>query len=165
MFDSYSKMSNFVGCYKMDTEDMTIEQVIKLFVEKEETTCPLTERLVGAGYQQKDGGYIKKAKKQGMEIDYKRNLPSQYWHLMSYCYSRHPQEPFRKSIVCGELIFWMAEVLDCVPKDKMNSLIDMIEKDPLYIKKERPYYDRKKWNRTIQELCFNKIVEKVNELS
>ena len=49
---------------------MTIEQVIKLFVEKEETPCPLTERLVGAGYQQKDGGYIKNAKKQGKEIDY-----------------------------------------------------------------------------------------------
>ena len=32
---------------------MTIEQVIKLFVDKEETPCPLTERLVGAGYQQK----------------------------------------------------------------------------------------------------------------
>ena len=49
MFDSYSKMSNFVGCYKMDTEDMTIEQVIKLFVDKEETPCPLTEKVGWSG--------------------------------------------------------------------------------------------------------------------
>ena len=140
---------------------MTIEQVINLFVEKEETPCPLTERLVGAGYQQKDGGYIKKAKKQGMEIDYKRNLPSQYWHLMSYCYSRHPQEPFRKSIVCGELIFWMAEVSDAEPKDDMEKLVDEITKNAIEANDERPMYDRRRWNKEIQRLCFDAIKSKV----
>ena len=62
---------------------MTIEQVIKLFVDTEETPCSLTERMVEAGYQQKYGGYIKNAKKQGKEIDYKRHLPPQYRHLLS----------------------------------------------------------------------------------
>ena len=157
-------MSNFVGCYKIDTENMTIEQVIKLFVDKEETPCPLTERLVGAGYQQKDGGYIKKAKKQGMEIDYKRNLPSQYWHLMSYCYSRHPQEPFRKSIVCGELIFWMAEVSDAVPKEDMEKLVDEITRNAIEANDERPMYDRRRWNKEIQRLCFDAIKREVEKL-
>ena len=140
---------------------MTIEQVIKLFVDKEETPCPLTERLVGAGYQQKDGGYIKNAKKQGMEIDYKRNLPSQYWHLMSYCYSRHPQEPFRKSIVCGELIFWMAEVSDAVPKESLEKLANDIIDNAIIVEGKRPIYDRTVWNKAITNLCFDAIKETV----
>lgn len=140
---------------------MTIEQVIKIYVDKEETPCPLTERLVGAGYQQKNGGYIKNARKQGKEIDYTKNLPSQYWHLMSYCYSRHPQEPFRKSIVCGELIFWMAEVSNSVPKADLKKLVDEITSDVLSTDGERPVYDRKRWNKEIQRLCFDAIKARV----
>ena len=64
---------------------MTIEQVYNYFKDKEDLPCPLTERLVGAGYQQKDGGYIKRAKKEGLEIDFTKNCPSQYWHLMTFC--------------------------------------------------------------------------------
>lgn len=88
---------------------MTIEQVYNFFKDKEDAPCPITERLVGAGYQQKDGGYIKRAKKEGLEIDYTKNRPSQYWHLMTFCQIRPPQEKFSKTIQCGELIFWMAE--------------------------------------------------------
>ena len=145
---------------------ITCGQVKKVFIGHNNSPCPLTDKLIKVGYQQSSGGYIQLAKKQGVEVNYKKALPSQYWHLIDeYCNSKISSHPFTKSIVCGELIFWMAEILDCVPKDKMNSLIEMIEKDPLYIKKERPYYDRKKWNRAIQELCFDRIVEKVNELS
>jgi hypothetical protein len=139
---------------------MAIEQVIRLFVDKEETPCPLTERLVGAGYQQKDGGYIKRARKEGLEIDYTRNLPSQYWHLMSYCYSRHPQEPFRKSIVCGELIFWMAEVSNSVPEADLRKLVDVITCSVIS-EGDRPIYDRTRWNKEIQKLCFDAIKAKV----
>jgi hypothetical protein len=140
---------------------MAIEQVIRLFVDKEETPCPLTERLVGAGYQQKDGGYIKRARKEGLEIDYTRNLPSQYWHLMSYCYSRHPQEPFRKSIVCGELIFWMAEVSNSVPEADLRKLVDNITSNAINSEGDRPIYDRTRWNKEIQKLCFDAIKAKV----
>lgn len=136
---------------------MTIEQVIKCFVHKEETPCPLTKKLVGAGYQQKDGGYINRARKEGLEIDYKRNLPSQYWHLMSYCYSRHPQEPFRKSIVCGELIFWMAEVSESVPIEKLEKLVEKITHTAITVEGDHPIYDRKFWNKEIQTLCFDAI--------
>ena len=157
-----SKKSNFVGRYMIESlEDMTIEQVIRLFVDKEETPCPLTKRLVGAGYQQKDGGYIKRARKEGLEIDYTRNLPSQYWHLMSYCYSRHPQEPFRKSIVCGELIFWMAEVSNSVPEADLRKLVDEITGNVLTTEGDRPIYDRTRWNKEIQRLCFDAIKARV----
>ncbi|MBQ3732246.1 MAG: hypothetical protein IJS04_08815 [Muribaculaceae bacterium] len=140
---------------------MTIEQVIQFFIHKEKTSCPLTERLVGAGYQQKDGGYIKRARKEGKEIDYKRNLPSQYWHLMTFCYSRPAQEKFTKTIQCGELIFWMAEVADCVPKADMADLVEEISKNAIKSTEERPVYDRRHWNREIQRLCFDAIKNKV----
>lgn len=140
---------------------MTIEQVIKYFFDKEETPSPLTEKLVGAGYQQKDGGYIKRARKEGKEIDHKRNLPSQYWHLMTFCYSRPSQEKFTKTIQCGELIFWMAEVADCVPKVDMAALVEEISKNAIKGTDERPVYNRRHWNREIQHLCFDAIKNKI----
>ena len=140
---------------------MTIDQVINFFIHMDEIPCPLTERLVGAGYQQKDGGYIKRARKEGKEIDYQRNLPSQYWHLMTFCYSRPAQEKFTKTIQCGELIFWMAEVADCVPKADMAGLVEEISKNAIKSTDERPVYDRRHWNREIQRLCFDAIKNKV----
>lgn len=142
---------------------MTVEQVIRYFIHKDETPCPLTERLVGAGYQQKDGGYIKRARKEGIEIDYKRNLPSQYWHLMTFCYSRPTKENFTKTIQCGELIFWMAEVSDCVPKADLAALVEEISKSAIKGADERPIYNRRHWNREIQRLCFDAIKNKVEK--
>ena len=131
---------------------MTIEQVIEFYIHKEETPCPLTEKLVNAGYQQKNGGYIKRAQQNGKEIDYSRNLPSQYWHLMTFCYSRPPFEKFTKTIQCGELILWMAEVADCVSKSLMSDLVDDIIKNPINNDAGRPIYDRRYWNIVIQRL-------------
>ncbi len=37
---------------------MTIQQVKDYFIDKRQVPCPLTERLVKAGYQQRSGGYI-----------------------------------------------------------------------------------------------------------
>lgn len=140
---------------------MTIEQVLKFYIYKEKTPCPLTERLVSAGYQQRNGGYIKRARQEGKEINYTRNLPSQYWHLMNFCYSRPPQENFTKTIQCGELIFWMAEVADCVPNADMAALIEEIIKNAIKNNGEHPIYDRKHWNKEIQRLCFDAIKSKV----
>ena len=63
---------------------MTIGQVKNYFVDKENVPCPLTEKLVGAGYQQISGGYIDRARREGILVDYTKNQPSQYWHLMSF---------------------------------------------------------------------------------
>lgn len=137
---------------------MTIGEVKTFFQDKENTPCPLTEKLVKAGYQQVSGGYIDWAKKRGIKVDYKENSPSQYWHLMTYCDSRSADIPFSKSIVCGELIFWMAEVSGAVEKEQLERLADQIISSANHSSGTRPIYDRIKWNREIQSLCFNKIV-------
>ena len=94
---------------------MTIGQVKNYFIDKENVPCPLTEKLVGAGYQQISGGYIDRARRVGLLADYAKNLPSQYWHLMSYCDRRDPNKPFSRSVVCGELFLWMAEASQSIP--------------------------------------------------
>lgn len=137
---------------------MTIGEVKAFFQDKENTPCPLTEKLVKAGYQQVSGGYIDRAKRRGMKVDYKENSPSQYWHLMTYCDSRSADKPFTKSIVCGELIFWMAEVSGAVEKEQLERLVDQIILSADLSSGTRPIFDRIKWNREIQSLCFDKIV-------
>ena len=136
---------------------MTIEQVINYFKGKVDTPCPMTERLVGAGYQQKDGGYIKRAKKEGMVVDYTKNSPSQYWHLMTFAYSRPPQEKFTRTIQCGELIFWMAEASCSVSPDALEKMVDAIAYGAIGNGGDRPIYDRRHWNKEIQRLCFDAI--------
>lgn len=139
----------------------TIGEIEQFFRLKEDHPSPLTERLVKAGYQQVSGGYIDRAKKESLPVDYRRNAPSQYWHLMSYCKEQDPYKIFPKSVVCGELLFWMAEVSDSVSKTELKSLLGEITSNVLYTKKNRPYYYRKKWNSAIHKLCFDSICSKV----
>ena len=68
---------------------------------------------------------------------------------------------FGKSIICGELIFWMAEVLNCVPKTEMESLLNKIIASGTAVKNGIIVYDRKRWNKEIQNLCFDKIANKI----
>ena len=151
---------------------MTTEQIIKAYKDKENTPCPITNKLVMAGYQQeKNGyGYIDYAAECGLEIDYKKALPTQYWHLLkSYCDRTPLEKTFGKSIVCGELILWMAEVLECVEEDKLNELVDEIIKSatpsPKRDKtKPQVKYERTFYNKKIQDLCFDKIKEKVENI-
>lgn len=90
---------------------MTAEQIRKFYENKKDTPCPLTEKLIKSGYQQRSGGYISYAKECGIEVDYKKASPSQWWHLIkSWCDRSEPTDKFTRSIRCGELIFWMAEV-------------------------------------------------------
>ena len=65
---------------------MTIYQLREYFTNIKDAPAPLTEYLVSSGYQQKRGGYISFAKEKGIEVNYKKNLPTQRWHLIeSYC--------------------------------------------------------------------------------
>ena len=146
---------------------MNTEQIMKAYQDKKNTPCPITERLIMAGYQQKNTGYIKYAYQQGVEVNYSIAQPTQWWHLIvSYCFRNKPDKTFGKNIVCGELIFWMAEVLRCVSENELNELADQIIKSATPQKrrdKSKPQvvYDRKKWNHEIQKLCFDKIVAMV----
>ena len=138
---------------------MTIGEVKAFFQDKEHKPCPLTEQLVKAGYQQVSGGYIDTAKWRGVKVNYKENSPSQFWHLMTYCDRRRADMPFTKSIVCGELIFWMAEVSGAVDPVDLKWLVSQIIESADLSRGSRPVYDRKKWNREIQKVCFDKIAE------
>lgn len=140
---------------------MKICQVDKFFKDKKSTPCPLTERLIKAGYQQTSGGYIDLAKKQGLTVDFAKAEPTQYWHLIDeYCPSVDKEKIFNKSIVCGELIFWMAEASKAVPDDKLENLLNQIIANG-DTSTTPPKYDRIKWNKEIQNLCFDVIVQVV----
>lgn len=142
---------------------MTIKTIKEYYSDKKDIPCPLTEKLVKAGYQQRTGGYIDNAKREGITVDYTKNLPSQYWHLMSYCQIKNDADIFTRQIVCGELLFWMAESARCVPTDKLEKLVDDIIENPISIEGDRPVYDRKKWNEVIRRTCFDRIVEIVEK--
>lgn len=140
-------------------DPMNICQVEEFFKDKKDTPCPLTERLIKAGYQQTGSGYIDLAKKRGLIVDYTKAEPTQYWHLIEeYCPSVDRDKSFNRSIVCGELIFWMAEVSKAVPYDKLEELLERIiaEGDD---SATSPKYDRIKWNKEIQNFCFDAIVD------
>lgn len=132
---------------------MNIRQVKKFFKDKKDTPCPLTERLIKADYQQTGGGYINLAKKRGLTVDYAKVEPTQYWHLVEeYIPSVPGDKVFSKSIVCGELIFWMAEISKAIPDDKLKELLERIVADENGA--TPPKYDCVKWNKEIQNLCF-----------
>lgn len=149
---------------------MNIQQVTQVYKNKKAVPCPITERLVKAGYQQQSKGYIAYAKDNGIEVNYKKGEPNQWWHLIeSCCNNSIPQKTFGRNIVCGELILWMAEVIDCVSKKELNLLVDKIIQSGIpkkRISESRPNirYERKKWNKEIQDLCFDKIVKAVENL-
>lgn len=126
---------------------MTKEEIRDFFIDKD-LPSPITDRLIAAGYRQKSGGYIAYAASQGIKD------PSQYWHLIyEWCALTKENAPFNRSIQCGELIFWMAEVSGAVDAQTLNQLADEIIE----------YYlqDRRRGNRVIQAVCFDKILQVV----
>lgn len=136
---------------------MNIRQVKEFFEDKGDTPCPLTERLIKAGYQQTGGGYIDLAKKRKLIVDYTKAEPTQYWHLTEEYIPSVPEDKvFSRSIVCGELIFWMAEVSKAVPEEKLEELLERIIADGDK-RVTPPKYNRIKWNKEIQNLCFDAI--------
>jgi hypothetical protein len=71
---------------------------------------PISDSFIKSGYQQKDGGYISKTKKIGLEIDYKKAEPNQKWHFIdSYASEKQGSDIYKHLLVCPELLLWMAE--------------------------------------------------------
>ena len=129
---------------------MVNRQVRQFYTDKENVDHSITDRLISGGYVQPAGGYILNAKRAGVKD------PSQYWHLIySWSAQSEDEAPFNKSIQCGELIFWMAESSGAVSKDKLNELCDQILAGDVK--------DRRYWNRVIQIVCFDSIVETVTK--
>lgn len=146
---------------------MNTKQIRDFFYNKCNNDCSLTDKLIRAGYQQPTGGYIKNAITQNIEVNYKNAKPTQHWHLIeSYCNNTKDDVKFTKKIQCGELIFWMAEVSGSVKKNELEELLTRIIESGTLVQrrntnKPNVKYCRSQWNREIQRLCFDKIVEKV----
>lgn len=130
---------------------MTNEQVFNFFKGKRDVECKVTDALINSGFYQKEGGYRVVA--DVCDI----SKPSQWWHLMSYCltkYEFHKEKDQYPFTPCGELLFWMAEVSNAVPKDKLIELQTEIANNP---------DDRRGNNNKIKDLCWSKIVETVEQ--
>ncbi|MBQ7634033.1 MAG: hypothetical protein IJS89_00470 [Bacteroidaceae bacterium] len=89
-----------------------------------------------------------------MVVDYRQHQPNLYWHLMTYCNSKKPNDKFGKSVVCGELIFWMAEVSKAVSTKDLQELLSSIIEETS---------ERKRWNKEIQKLWFDKIADIIEQ--
>ena len=113
-----------------------------------EAACPKTDALIRSGFQQSSGGYIEYAKRCGMDVDYKMGLPKQGWHFIrSYLDRTQPEKARIENVVCGELIYWLAEVSNALTEEELDDLA--IEVRSL---------DRRKANSLIKDRCFSRIV-------
>lgn len=135
---------------------MKISKVYSFFKDKEHAPSPITDRLVESGYSQKSGGYKKKALDLGL-IKNMKETPSQWWHLMeSYLPTKKKEDQFPRSVQCGELLIWMAEVSESVSKKELNDLVDEVIQNK---------YARKIGNIKIRDTCFDATKDKVKEYS
>lgn len=137
---------------------MNLAQVKAFFIDKENTPCPLTNELIARGYKQKTGGYVSYLRKKGWSDE---QVYNQYNHLIYSWVEQWELEgkqeaPFGKSITCGELIFWMAEVSQAVSKEELRKLKDYVLEE-FETKKQT----RGQLNKVIQDVCFDKIVNTV----
>lgn len=149
---------------------MTAQQVRDFYEDKKHKACPLTNRLIMSGYQQRGDGYIAYASEYSaahpddrIEVDYKRAMPSQWWHLIrSWCDRSAPNQTFGRSIKCGELYYWMAEVSGVFTEDELLELADRA----LKIAAENTTDGKKPFktaasNIYIRDYCFERIQKAV----
>ncbi|MGB3161777.1 MAG: hypothetical protein WBA84_11085 [Carnobacterium sp.] len=152
---------------------MNIKQVRSYYENKENYPCPLTEKLIKAGYQQAKGhGYMDFAKEQGLEIDYRKGEPNQWWHLIrAYCDFENESNLQPIQIKCGELLVWMAEIANCCDNSKLRELEELVDK--IIASGESEYhsnettpnvkYQRGVCNTNIRKLCMDDIIKAVEE--
>ena len=101
----------------------------------------------------------------GYRIDQPEKIPSQYTHLINYCKRRLKDGAvyFNRTVQCGELIFWMAEVSQALSEKELLDLQQNILKN---YKKEtysngKIVYDRKAANQLILKTCYDRIKDVV----
>jgi len=146
---------------------MTTEQLINFYTKKKNAPCTLTEELIKAGYQQEKDGYIAFAYKEGINVDYTKAEPSQWWHLLvSYCGRTDLAKQFPKSIKCGELYFWMAEVSGCFDELELRNLASSAIEKAKKVKRRNkilPPLKTADSNIMIRDYCFERIEKYVEE--
>lgn len=140
---------------------MNTKQLYDFFCDKKETPCPYTDELIKRGYQQDSDGYIQRAIEEGLEVDYRKALPSQWWHLIkSYCKNTSDDKEFPRSIRCGELYFWMAEVSGVLDEDQLKDLTERaINVCPIVNRRNNklPPLKTADGNIIIRDECYSKL--------
>ena len=141
-------------------------QVRKFYEDKENADCPLTEELIKSGYRQDKDGYIDYAIKNGIGTNYKKAEPSQWWHLIHSWCDRSTNATFGRSITCGELLFWMAEVSGAFSNDELIKLTEVVLNKTGNLRysrgeKEGLIKSTAAGNLIIQDYCFDRIEDAV----
>ena len=111
---------------------MKLKEFINFYINKNDH-YEISDDFVKSGYQQKNGGYIARAKHRNVTIDYKEAEPNQKWHLLCsyipYVYFNDVEMTYEEVdnkctndiefntksynfLQCPELILWMAEAAD-----------------------------------------------------
>lgn len=150
-----------------------VKQIRSYYENKEKYPCPLTEKLIKSGYQQKKGsGYMTFANNEGIEIDYRKGMPTQWWHLIkSYCDFENESNLEPMKIKCGELLVWMAEIANRCDNSKLKELEELVDKIIASGKSEyhsnettpNVKYQRGICNTKIRNLCMDDIIKTVEE--
>ncbi|QKL33193.1 hypothetical protein [Streptococcus mitis] len=137
--------------------NMKMQNVYDFFKSKNFAKAPLTIELMQNNFIQEEGT--------GYRIDQPEKIPSQYTHLINYCKKRLQDGAvyFNRTVQCGELIFWMAEVSQALSKKELLDLQQNILKN---YKKEtysngKIVYDRKAANQLILKTCYDRIKDVV----
>lgn len=135
---------------------MNLAQVKAFFIDKENTPCPLTNELIASGYKQETGGYVNYLRNKGWSDEQVYNQYNHLFYSWVEQWEGKQEAPFGKSITCGELIFWMAEVSQAVSEKELIKLKDYVLEE-FTTKKQT----RGQLNKVIQDVCFDKIVNTV----
>ena len=133
---------------------MALPEVESYFGDKENAACPLTNELIQSGYKQKRDGYVTYLRNKGWTDE---KIYHQYNHLIYSWVEQSKSDgkttTFGKTIVCGELLFWMAEVSHAVAEQELKELKDRVLAE-FHAKKAT----RRKLNKEIQRVCFARTV-------
>lgn len=144
----------------------TVEQIKKFYENKKDLHCPITEEFIKLGYQQERGGYINYAYEQEIEVDFSKAKPTQWWHLIkSYCDRTDLKKTFPRSITCGEMYIWMAEVSGAFENKELEDLakraLDMATKVNRKNKNLPPLKISAKGNKMIRDYCYDRIMDRI----
>lgn len=104
-----------------------------------------------------------------MNVDYTQAEPSQWWYLIkSYCDRTDPAKRFTKTIKCGELYFWMAEMSGAFEISELENLAHEAIEKATKVKRRKnnlPQLDTAEdSNLLIRDFCFDRI-KRIVELS
>jgi len=92
--------------------NLTLEEFCTFFDDKQKH-YPVSDSFIKDGYMQKEHGYIRNAKNEGIKRDVEIAEPNQKWHLLKSYYPRMDKNSDAckcyKKLLCPELLLWIAE--------------------------------------------------------